>query len=98
MLHCSNWVLTQQEAELEAMIRGVRLFEHIGWPVFCLVGDNESALEQTASFRARSGLKRQNRHLRRVFYVWRRLQTTVYLSWVPGDLNPADPMSRIDSD
>ena len=30
--------------------------------------------------------------------MWRQLQSTVYLSWVPGDLNPADPMSRIDSD
>ena len=69
ILHCSSWVLTQQEAELEAMIHGERLCEHIGWPVSCLVGDNESALEQTASFCARSGLKRQNRHLRRLFYV-----------------------------
>ena len=51
-----------------------------------------------ASFRARSGLKRQNRHLRRLFYVWRRLQSSVYLSWAPGDLNPADCFSRIDSD
>ena len=63
VLHCSSLVLTQQTAELEAMIRGVCLCEHIGWPVFCLVGDNEFALEKTASFRARSGLKRQNRHL-----------------------------------
>ena len=98
VFHCSSWVRTQQEAELEAMIRGVRICEKIGWPAFCLVGDNWAALEQVASFRARSGLKRQNRHLRRLFYVWRRLQSSVYLSWAPGDLNPADCFSRIDSD
>ena len=79
MLHCSSWLLTQQEAELEAMIRGVRLWERIGWPVFCLVGDNESALGQTASFPVHSGLKRQDRHLWRLFYVRRRLQSTAFL-------------------
>ena len=94
VFHCSPWVRTQQEAELEAMVKGVRICEHIG----CLVGDNESVLEQVASFRAKASLRRQNRHLRRLFYVWRRLKATVYLSWAPGDLNPADCLSRVDSE
>ena len=52
VFQCSPWVRNQQEAELEAMVRGVRICEHLGWPAFCLVGDNESVLEQVASFRA----------------------------------------------
>ena len=98
VLHRSPWVRTRHEAELEAMVKGVRICEHIGWPAFCLVGDNESVLEQVASFRAKASLRRQNRHLRCLFYVWRRLQATVYLPWAPGDLNPADCLSRDDSE
>ena len=80
------------------MIRGVRLCEHIGWTVFDLIRDNASVLEQVPSFRAKSGLHRQNRHILCLFYVWQRLRSTLYLSWVPGDLNPADCLSRIDSE
>ena len=65
---CSPGVCTQQEAELDALIRGVRLSINVGWPVWRLVGDNSSALEQVASLRVGAGVKRQNRHLRRLFY------------------------------
>ena len=66
---CSPRVRTQQEAELEALVRGVRLCIRVGWPVWRLIGDNSSALEQVASLRASAGLRRQNRHLRRLFYL-----------------------------
>ena len=89
VFHCSVWVRTEQEAKLEALVRGVRLCEKTGWPAFCLVGDNWSALEQVASFRAKPGLRRQNRHLRRLFYVWCSLQSCICLAWAPGDLGPA---------
>ena len=84
---CSPRVCTQQEEELEALIRGVRLCINVGWSVWRLVGDYSSALEQVASLRAGAGLKRQNRHLRRLFYLLQRLVSTVYLEFAPGDLN-----------
>ena len=98
MFHCSPFVRTQQEAELEALARGVRLCINVGWPVWRLVGDNESALSQVSAVRARVGLKRQNRHLHRLFYLLQRLESSVYLKDVPGDLNPADCLSKVDSD
>ena len=48
--------------------------------------------------RARSGLKRHNRNLCRAFYLLQRSASTVFLEWVPGDLNLADCFSRIDGD
>ena len=98
MFHCSPFVKTQQEAELEAPVRGVRLCINVGWPVWRLAGNNESALSQVSALRAGAGLKRQNRHLRRLFYVLERLECSIYLEYVPGDLNPANCLSRVDSD
>ena len=95
---CSPGVCTQQEAELEALIRGVRLCIRVGWPVWSLIGDNSSALEQVASLRASAGLRRQNRHLPRFFYLLQRMEGSVYLEFVPGDLNPADSLSKVDSE
>ena len=69
-----------------------------GWAGLCLIGDNSLALEQPASLRASAGLRRQNRHLRRLFYLLQRLEGSVYLEFVPGDLNPADSLSRIDAE
>ena len=66
--------------------------------MICLVGDNWAALEQVSSFRARAGLRQQNRHLRRLFYIYRRLKSTIYLAWAPGDLSPANTFSRVDFD
>ena len=91
-------VRTQQEAELEALLRGVQLCIRVGWPVWRLIGDNSSALAQVAPLRASAGLQRQNRHLRRLFYLLQRLEGSLYLECVPGDLNPADSLSRIDSE
>ena len=95
---CSPGVGTQQEAELEAPVRGVRLCIRVGWLVWRLIGDDSSALEQVASLRTSGGLRRQNRHLRRLSYLIQRLEGSVYLEYFPGDLNPADSVSRIDSE
>ena len=61
-----------------------------------LIGDEESALAQAASFRAGAGLSRQNRRLCRLFHLLQRL--SVYLEFVAGDPNRADFLSRRDSD
>ena len=42
MFHCSPFVKTQKEVELEALVQGVRLCINVGWPVWRLAGDNES--------------------------------------------------------
>ena len=98
MFPCSPGVRTQHEAELAALSRGVRLCIRVGWSVWHLIGDNSSALEQVASLRASAGLRRQNRHLRRLFYLLQRLEGSVYLEFVPGDLNPVDSLSWVDSE
>ena len=98
MFPCSPGVRTQQEAELEALILGVRLCIRVGCTVWRVIGHNSSALEQLASLRASAGLRRQNRHLQRFFYLLQRLEGSVYLEFVPGDVNPADSLSRVDSE
>ena len=95
---CSPGVRTQQEAELEALVREVRLCIRVGWPVWRMIRDNSYALEQVASLRASAGLRRQNRQLRTLFYLMQRLEGSVYLEFVLGDLNPADSPCRIDSE
>ena len=37
-------------------------------------------------------------HFRRLFYLLQRMEGSVYLEFVPGDLNPADSLSRVDSE
>ena len=98
VFRCGHEVLTQQEAELDSLVQGLSFIVNVGWPVFRLVGDNASSIGQMAGMRARSGLKRHNRNLRRAFYLLQRSDSTVFLEWVPGDLNPADCFSRIDGD
>ena len=98
VFRCGLEVLTQQEAELDSLVQGLNFIVNVGWPVFRMVGDNASSLGQLAGMRARSGLKRHNRNLRRAFYLLQRSASTVFLEWVPGDLNPADCFSRIDGD
>ena len=73
------------------------MYINVGWLAWRLVGDNESALSQIASLRARADLKRPNRHLRRLFYLLRQLCGTIYLEFVPGDLNLANCCWGIDS-
>ena len=79
-------------------MRGVRLCIHVGWPVWRLVGDYEVALNHVSAMRARAGLKCQNRHLRRLFYLLQRLESSLYLEYIPGDLDLADCLSKVDSE
>ena len=98
---CSSFVATQQEVELEDLVRWVCLCVNVGWLVWRLVGDNASALAQVASLRAGAGLQRQNchpRHLRRLFYLMQRLEAIVCLEFVPEDLNLANCLSRVGSE
>ena len=96
VFHCFPFVCTQQEAELEALVKGVRFCMNVGWLAWRLVGDNESALSQVSAVRDGAGLQRQNRHLPRLFYLLRRLESSVYLEYAPRDLNPVDCLSRVD--
>ena len=50
--------------------------------------------------RAFSGLHRHNWQLRRLFFLSLSAPppASTFLEWVPGDLNPADCFSRIDTD
>ena len=96
VFHGSPFVKTQHEAQLEALVRGVRLCINVGWPVWRLAGGNESALSQVSALRAGAGLERQNGHLRRLFYLLECLESSIYLEYVTRDLK--DSLSRVDSD
>ena len=54
MFPCNAEVRIQQEAELDGVIKGIRFVVNIRWPVFRIVGDNASSLEQVAGMRASS--------------------------------------------
>ena len=60
-----------------------------------LVGDNLSVLQSFAAGKASVGLRVQKRILRCLVYGCTRSERTLYLCWVPGECNPADPFSRI---
>ena len=97
VFHCPPDIATQQEAQLHSGL-GPETYCQRELAIFPLFGDNESAVGQMSSMRAKSGLYRHNRNLRRAFYLLQRAPSSVFLEGVPGDLNPADCFSRVDSD
>ena len=89
---------THQEAKLDSLVQGIRLIVNVGWSISRLVGDNVASIGRVAGMRAKSGLFRHNRNLRRAFYLLQCAQSSFFLEWVPRDVNPADCFSRIDGD
>ena len=87
-------MMTQQCAELLAVLAGVRLGWHRGWKDFWVVGDNMSSLYQAATLKASVGLVTQQRLLRKISYLVKREGLGVELGWVGTDSMPADPVSR----
>ena len=87
----------QQIAEFAALEYAVHFVSALGWDRVGLVGDNFSVLQSFAAGKASVGLRVQNRILRRLVYACTRSRRSWYLCWVPGECNPADPFSRIQS-
>ena len=61
------------------------------------MGDNISMLAIAAAGKALVRLTVQQRMLRRLFHLLRRILLVVPLFWVQSELNPADPWSRLSS-
>jgi hypothetical protein len=86
----------QQVIELLALIYAIKLAIHRGWPFVVLGSDSEVALAQVLRLRAGIGLKLQQRLLRGLVGLLTKSPVTLLLVWVPSELQPADPLSRID--
>ena len=91
-------VLTQQCAELFALLAGVRLAANRGWHHLILFGDNVAAILQAVRLRAGVGLRTQQSLLRQIVYLVERANLRVYLCWTRSALMPADPVSRMYKD
>ena len=87
----------QQIAEFAALEYAVHFVSALGWDRVGLVGDNFSVPQSFAAGIASVGLRVQNKILRRLVYACTRSRRSWYLCWVPGECNPADPFSRIQS-
>ena len=88
----------QQIAEFAALEYEVHFVSALGRDRVGLVGDNFSVLQSFAAGKASVGLRVQNRILRRLVYACTRSRRSRYLCWVPGECNPADPFSRVQSE
>ena len=62
----------------------------------CFGSDNFVACAQLMNVRASTPLPVQQRILRRFFWFCSWAQLEMSLFWVPSDLNPADPPSKVD--
>ena len=87
----------QQIAEYAALEYIVNFVSSFGWDRVGMVGDNFSVLQSFAAGKASVRLRVQNRILRRLVHGCQRSERMLYLCWVTGECNPADPFSCISS-
>ena len=86
----------QQCAEAAALLWGLKLILNVGVRGAHLFGDNAAALVQFLRCKAKVGRKFQQSVLKRFRYLWASCPGfTVYMHWVRGSHNPADPISRL---
>ena len=86
----------QQCAEAAALLWGLKLILNVGVREAHLFGDNAAALVQFLRCKAKVGRKFQQSVLKRFRYLWASCPGfTVYMHWVRGSHNPADPISRL---
>ena len=86
----------QQCAEAAALLWGLKLLLNVGVREAHLFGDNAAVLVQFLRCKAKVGRKFQQSVLKRFRYLWASCPGfTVYMHWVRGSHNPADPISRL---
>ena len=76
----------------------VRLAVHLGLSSVTICSDSEVALAHALSVRACSHLHHQQAILRSLARILWVSGLVVRLVWVPSDLMPGDPMSRVNSE
>ena len=60
-----------------------------------MLQDNMQAVWNTINLRSRAGLWRQNRVLRGIAHQLRRSGLIVHVVYIPSEMQPADPLSRV---
>ena len=93
---CPDGPCNQQVAELMGIAWAVRLAVRLGWKVFTVIADSMVGIAQVRGLKAASHLRTQLRVLRALTWVLYNTGVIVRLIWVPLELHPADPMSRVD--
>ena len=83
-------------AEARAVLLGLKFIFNVGIREAHLFGDNAAALVQFLRCKASVGRVYQQRLLKCFRYLWASCPGfTVYIHWVRGAVNPADPISRL---
>ena len=95
---CPPGPCNQQVAELMGIAWAVRLAVRLGWKVLTAFADTMVGIAQVRGSRAASYLRTQLRVLRALTWVLYNTGVIVQLVWVPLELHPADPMSRVTAD
>ena len=86
----------EQCAEAAALLWGLKLNLNVGIREVHLFGDNAAALVQFLRCKANVGRKFQQSALKRFRYLWASCPGfMVYMHWVRGSHNAADPISRL---
>ena len=91
-------VMNQQQAELEGLAWAVRLAVVLGWRSVTIVTDSTTAGHQVVGLRAKTWLGKQMRVLRVPAWRLRLSGLAVRVVWCPTEIQPADPLSRLESD
>ena len=79
-----------------AVLWGLKFILNVGIRGAHLFGDNAAALVQFLRCKASVGLVSKQRPLKCFRYLWASCPSfTVYIHWVRGAVNPADPITRL---
>ena len=90
--------LNQRSVELWALCWAIRLARRFAWHYLFLLTDSQVAGNQLVHLRARTWLGKQMRLLRSISIRMRQWGLVVGVRWVPTDVQPADPPSRLDAE
>ena len=97
VFECPSWVSTQQIAETYGMSVLVKFSVSRQLPQVTMLQDNMRTVWGTINLRARTQHWKQQRILRTVIHRLRTSQLMLHVTWVPSHLQPADPLSRVQS-
>ena len=87
----------QECAKARVVLWGLKFIFNVGVREAHLFGDNAAALVQFLRCKASVGRVHQQRLLKCFRYLWASCPGfTIYVHWVRGAVNPADPISTLD--
>ena len=81
----------QQFVELRALEFATNFILAVGSPAQSVVVDNSAVLQKFANAEAGLGLSAQNHILQRLVFNWSSASTSLFVCWVPSELNFVDP-------